>query len=147
MSAFPDHLIRGISNAKQYLDEEGNVSASLFYFGEKTNVPVRPDNCHEESIVWNDNENVIQETLQQKKADDSLQFEAGVVILDRSKIDLIAKVVTVSEKLSYERSPTPTNSAHGNLLLDKTVSKVAMKRIAATIATMAPIQVVRNTAV
>ena len=49
----------------------------------------------EQSINWEDDDSVIEFTLNQRRtSDNDLQFKAGVVILSRSKIDELNKFQT-----------------------------------------------------
>ena len=126
---YPKNSIKGIPN-DSFLLEDGAVHAHLFYFQQP-----RDDGLVEQSINWEDNESVIDFTLNQKKENGDLQFMAGVAILPRSEIDRLSKLSTIRGLLSYERSPLDDNPHHGNLLLQANISKAKMRLIAANLAT------------
>ena len=130
--SYPDFFIRGISGSNG-LDEEGAPAAYLFYFGEK-NLPIRKDGYWEESINWQDDDGALTLLLEQKKDTNEYQFKVGAVFVSRHEIDRIRKLPYVGHQLDYERKELPENKYHGNLLLQNTVSKARMKRIAAAIA-------------
>lgn len=128
--SFPDNMIRGI-NSKNLIQEDGLVSTDVFYF---TDDHTRDDGTFEQSINWEDEENVILFSLKQKKDDGNLQFGGGVAILNRHEIDRLSKLPTISEALSYDRAPIENNPYHGNLLLSAGVTRPRRKLIAATLA-------------
>ena len=125
---YPENSIKGIPN-DSFLLEDGTVGSHLFHFEQP-----RDDGGVEQSINWEDDESVIDFTLNQKKANGDLQFRAGVAILPPSEIDRLSKLPTISGSLSYERSPLDNNPYHGNLLLRANVPKAKMKQIAASLA-------------
>lgn len=127
---FPEKYIRGIFN-KGDLKEDGSIGAHIFYFISR---PLRDDGYQELSINWNDDDEAIDFTLNQKKENGELQFKAGIAILPREHIDYMNTLSTINELLSYERRSMEKNPYHGNLLLSDDVSKPRMKLIAATIA-------------
>jgi hypothetical protein len=88
----------------------------------------------EQSINWEDDDSVIEFTLNQRRTDGALQFKEGVVILSRSAMDRLNKLPLVRGLLGYERSPLDGNPYHGNLLLPEEVPKAKMIRIAAGLA-------------
>lgn len=125
---YPKNSIKGLPN-NDFLIEGRTVASHLFHF-EQT----RDDGGVEQSINWEDDESVIDFTLNQKKANGDLQFRAGVAILPRSEIDRLSKLPTISGLLSYERSPLDNNPYHGNLLLQANVPRAKMRQIAASLA-------------
>lgn len=129
---YPEELIRGIPNQQQFLDEENNPTANLFYF-ERDN-PSRDDGYKEESICWRDDEGAVSILLNQRKEDGSLQFKAGLAIIPRLEIDRLKRNQAVKERLDYERREVDGNKYHGNLLLKKEVPGKIMRKIAAGIA-------------
>ena len=126
---YPKNSIKGIPN-NNFLIEGRTVASHLFHF-EQT----RDDGGVEQSINWEDDESVIDFTLNQKKANGDLQFRAGVAILPRFEIDRLSRLPSIRELLLYERSPLDNNPYHGNLLLQANVPKPIMKLIAANLAT------------
>ena len=125
---YPENSIKGIPN-NDFLIEGRTVASHLFDFKQ-----ARDDEKIEQSINWEDDESVIDFTLNQKKEDGDLQFKAGVAILPRSEIDRLNRLPTIRGSLSYERSPLDNNPYHGNLLLQANVPKAKMRQIAASLA-------------
>ena len=125
---FPDNSIKGIPN-KEFLIDETTVGSHLFHFKQ-----TRDDEFVEQSINWEDNEFVIDFTLNQKRENGNLQFNAGVAVLPRSEIDRLNRRLAIRGLLSYERSPLNDNPYYGNLLLQANVPKAKMRQIAAGLA-------------
>jgi len=134
--AYPESCLRGIPS-KDFVTEDGSPGAHLFYFRKEN---CRPDGLIAESINWEDNEQVLDLTLNQKRANGDFQFQAGVVRIPRGELDRLARQPTVDGLLSYERQEIlgdpalPGNPHHGNLLLKASVPPGTMKKIAAGIA-------------
>ena len=126
----PTNCIKGIPN-DDFLDEDGTPAPHLFYFKDEH---VRSDGWKEQSINWEDDESVIEFSLNQRKEDGSVQFKAGVTIIPRNELDRLNNRPTIRGVLSYERQPLDNNPHHGNILLQANVSKPAMKKIAAGLA-------------
>lgn len=128
--SYPDELIRGIAS-KDYIDEDGRTSASLFQFGDT----IREDGFSEASINWLDDESAIDCAMKQLKKDGSIQFKAGVAILPRDWIDMLMRQQTGKGVLNYERAQLEDNPYHGNLLRkDRDIDKKIKNVIAASIA-------------
>ena len=125
---YPKNSIKGIPN-NDFLIEGRTVASHLFDFKQ-----IRDDGMVEQSINWEDDESVVDFTLNQRKENGDLQFRAGVAILPRSEIDRLSRLPTIRGLLSYERSPLDDNPYHGNLLLQANVPKAKMKQIAANLA-------------
>ena len=125
---YPKNSIKGIPN-NDFLIEGRTVASHLFDFKQ-----IRDDRTVEQSINWEDDESVVDFTLNQRKENGDLQFRAGVAILPRSEIDRLSRLPTIRGLLSYERSPLDDNPYHGNLLLQANVPKAKMKQIAANLA-------------
>ncbi len=89
--------------------------------------------CVTSAINWNDDDGVIEFTLQQKK-EEQYQFKIGVAVLSRFEIDRLNNLHAIHGSLSYERSPLEDNPYHGNLLIKNDVPKSKRKMIAAAIA-------------
>ncbi len=129
--SFPDNCIRGIPNT-DFMNDDGLPGSHLFHF---KNEHRRDDGWIEQSINWDDDENAISFSLNQRKEDGSLQFKAGVVIIPREEIDRLSRRPTVIEEaLSYERRALEHNPYHGNILLSEKVPKHMMKKLAAGLA-------------
>jgi len=127
---YPRNSIKGIPN-NDFVIADGSVGSHLFHFRDEHK---RDDGWVEQSINWEDDESVIDFTLQQKKEDGELQFKAGVAIVPRSEIDRLKNRPTIKGMLSYERRPLDNNPYHGNFLLKAEVPKPTMKKIAAGLA-------------
>lgn len=127
--AYPELFLKGIPN-KDFVDNEGQVTAHLFYFNKKIE---RDDSYDEESICWKDDDRAMELILNQQK-DGCIQFKEGAAIIKRESIDLISKLMQKQGDLTYERKPEYKNPYHGNLLLTKEVKKGVMKKIASAIA-------------
>ena len=125
---FPDNGIKGIPN-KEFVIDETTVGSHLFHFKQ-----TQDDGFIEQSINWEDNEIVIDFTLNQKRENGNLQFNAGVAVLPRSEIDRLNRRPAIRGLLSYERSPLNDNPYHGNLLLQANVPKAKMRQITAGLA-------------
>ncbi len=126
----PSNCIKGVSIQDQLIDSD--VAAPLlFYFDMNSK---REDGFCEQSINWEDDNEVIDFTLQQKKFDSKLQFKIGAAILPRIEIDNLNKRDAIKNLLSYERQPLAENPYHGNILLKADVEKRKMKLIAAGMA-------------
>jgi hypothetical protein len=127
---FPYNCIKGIPNSN-FLLEDGSVGSHLFYFKPEH---AREDGWIEQSINWEDDESVIEFTLEQRREDGERQFRAGVVIVPREEIDGLNARPTVNGVLSYERQRLENNPYHGNILLRIGLPKPTMKKIAAGLA-------------
>ena len=130
MCIYPDRCIRGIPD-NSFLTDDGSIGTHLFYFFDKHN---RDDGWVEQSINWEDDDTVIEFSLQQKKVDGSLQFKAGIVLIPREEVDRLNNLPTVKGLISYERRPLEDNSYHGNILLKSSLPRPTMKKIAAGLA-------------
>jgi len=128
--SFPINSLKGILN-NSYIVEGGTVSSHLFFFDDKY---IRDDRWIEQSINWQDDENAMTLTLDQKKDDGTYQFKAGVAILPRKEIDRLINKPNVNGKLSYERQAIKNNPYHGNLLILNEIPKRIMKMWAAVLA-------------
>ncbi len=142
--AFPEKFLRGIPNSN-FLDEYNYPTSDLFYFKKRSGSECRLDGYLEESINWQDDDGAFDLLFLQKKEDGNYQFKAGAAILSKNEFDrLMNKPVSTKGQLSYERSETPGNKYHGNILLKNDVPDRVMKKIAASIATTCVLEVSRN---
>lgn len=130
--SFSDNLLRGLT-IPDALTDEGTVSSQVFQFKEEHS---RDDGWIEQSINWEENDDVLSFTLDQIKDDGSFQFKMGIVRLERKEIDKLNARPTIKNKnlLSYEKQPLPDNCYHGNILLKSSVSKPTKRMIAANLA-------------
>lgn len=130
---FPLNCIKGVKHSSLFCPD-GSPSADLFFVDLRY---PRDDGWIEQSINWEDDNSVIDFTLNQKKEDGEIRFKAGVVIIPRNEIDLLSRQPTIIDTLSYERKKDPDyaeNPYHGNILLKSSVNKQTMKKIAAGLA-------------
>jgi len=127
---YPTNCIRGIAN-DSFLDEDGSPAPHLFYFQDGH---LRGDGWDEQSINWEDDDSVIEFSLNQRREDGAVQFRAGVTIIPRNELDRLNNRPTIQGMLSYERQPLDNNPYHGNILLQANVSKITQKKIAAGLA-------------
>jgi hypothetical protein len=115
---FPDRFIRGISDNNS-IAADGVVSNSAIQFKET----IREDGFSEASINWYDDENALQLIMEQRKEDQTYQFKAGAIIIDRSEADRIIEAPVYKTLFSYERLPIEGNVYHGNLLCKGNAAK------------------------
>ena len=127
---YPNNCIRGIPH-QDFLLDDGGVKSHLFYFDPKFN---REDGWCKQSINWEDDNEAIDFTMNQRKETGELQFSAGVAILQRLELDRLKNRPTVKGIFKYERGELTLNKYHGNLLLKNDTTKTKMKQIAAGIA-------------
>ena len=127
---YPDNCIKGIPN-NTFVLGDGSVASHFFEFKENS---ARQDGLHEQSINWEDDESVIEFTLNQKKDNGECKYKSGVAILERYEIDRLSNRPTVNKVLSYERNIISGNKYHGNILINSNVPKPAQRKIAAGLA-------------
>lgn len=128
---YPHYLIRGIPN-QTFVDEDGLVSAQLFYFNKPESV--RSPGYREESINWHDDDGAITHALNQTKGDGTPQFTVGIALLCRSELDRIKNNPNVRNQFDYERNAIAGNPYHGNMLLRIDTPKKTIKKIAGQLA-------------
>jgi hypothetical protein len=137
IKGYAREFFRGVS-LREHLNEDLSARASVFTFDEKRTASQRTDSNEEESINWNDDQNALNFTLNQKKKNSDTYMFIGVITLRRKDIDYIRKLPTIRDILSYERKndeDNPENIYHGNLLLRKDTPKHIKASIKGTIAT------------
>ena len=142
---YPDECIKGISNTNCFLMLGGSYvgSTNLFSFPQNR---CRHDGWIEESINWNDDEYVVNRTLNQTKQNGELQFKIGIAIVPRAELDRVKKRYT--GLLNYERDPiqedfdsgTEANPYHGNVLLKGDITPSLKGQIRALLADGAEIR-------
>ena len=135
MSDFPDNCIRGIQKLKNVYQDTNTVSAQLFIPDERT-IKNRSDGGQETSINWEDDETVLDFTLNQKDENDQnrLLFPNGAVKLPRSEMDKLIADANISNAISYERNPLANNVYHGNIVFRDGLSKPMITMIANVLA-------------
>ena len=111
---YPDYCIKGITNETFLIPNSVQAAPNLFQFHKER---VRDDGWIEESVNWQDDENAIHFTMNQTKADGSIQFECGVAILPLNKIDELRSRPGFNDVLEYERQTLSENPYHGNILV------------------------------
>ena len=143
MTDYPDELLRGISS-KEDVTSEGYASSAAFRFEDYDSE--RGDDFCEASINWVDDEGAVDVLLRQTKIRKGAvqpQFRAGYCRFARATLHNALDSFFVNGYLSYERKPleadelNPENKYHGNILLNKDVSKPLKQNIQATLATLA----------
>jgi hypothetical protein len=128
--SFPNNCIRGIKSPTD-LNEDGFPGSQVFYFDLAHD---RTDGWMELSINWEDNDSVIDFTLQQRKDNGEIKFKGGIAVFPRTEIDRLNGLPRTKDLLSYERKELPKIPFHGNILLRSTTKKQKMMQIAVTIA-------------
>lgn len=128
---YPDNCIRGIKN-RRYVNDDGTVTSDLFFF----NLKDRGDGWSELSINWEDESNVVDFTLQQKKTNGEFRFKGGAAILPRKEVDRIKNLPLIRGLLAYERRPDLENNNpfHGNIIMNAQTLNNTMKQIGAGLA-------------
>ena len=128
---YPHRLIKGLLNYT-YLDESDHsiVLPSTFNFDEKY---TREDDWIEQSINWEDDQEAINFTLNQKK-DGSILFPAGLAVVPTKEIVNLRKTSHLRNRFSYERKESDENKYHGNLVLNKETPKILRKMLRDVIA-------------
>ena len=143
MTDYPDEILRGIPT-KDFVTPEGYASSAAFQFEEYD--PDRGDDFCEASINWVHDEGAVDVLLRQKKTrkgDVQPQFRVGYCRFARAALHSFFDPLFAKSLLSYERKPleadelNPENKYHGNILLNKDVSKPLKQNIQAALATLA----------
>ena len=128
---FPDNCIRGVRK-QDHVTAEGGVASVVFQPDSRT-AENRADGGAETSINWEDDETVLDFTLNHK-INGQYQFAHGAVRLARREIDRINRHPASTNSLTYERAPLPDNAYHGNIVFRKDLSKPTIKMIASALA-------------
>jgi hypothetical protein len=128
---FPDNCLRGVRK-QEFITPEGGVSSAVFHPDFRTSES-RADGGAELSINWEDNETVLEFTIN-LKSNGYYQFAYGAVRLPRQEIDHINRFPSSMDGLSYERAPLPDNPYHGNIVFRQDLSKPTVKMVAAALA-------------
>lgn len=133
---FPENFLRGVVVVKHIIPETGGVTFDLFMPDTRT-ATQRDDGGEEVSINWEDNENVIEFTLNCRNDNGNFLFPNGVVQLKREEIHRINKSPTLNHPLSYERRELDNNPYHGNIIFRQGLSERVKKMIATALAVSA----------
>ena len=117
MPDFPNLCIRGIQKAKHVHTDTDTVSSLLFIPDNRTR-ELRSDGGDETSINWEDNDSVLEFTLDSKDENNptSLAFPHGAVKLPRKILDEVVNSPTTYDSIKYERQELPHNPFHGNIV-------------------------------
>ena len=125
---YPENCIRGI-NSPQYV-VSGMVAVGAFSFSAND----RSDGREECSINWEDEDGVVEFTLNQVNTDGSQQFTAGVYVFPLAEVKRLQIYLPIREVLSYEREVLDENKYHGNILLTQDTASPIRRMIAANLA-------------
>ncbi len=144
--SFPEELIRGIScSNSQFITPEGYPTQAAFQFDE-FDPALRNDEFCELSINWVDDEGAVDVLLKQiNKKKNSPQFQGGYCRLSRIVLQAAMRDYIKNNHLSYERKPIAANPEngelgndyHGNILMNRFLSKQARTNIQVSLAGIA----------
>ncbi len=140
---FPEKIIKGIPKKKHYISDGYIIGSNLFNFKDNS----RPDQKWETSINWDDDDDAINFSFNQKNSDDTLQFKGGLVLLPRIELDHLIRQPKINGLLSYEREPIPPpqiNKYHGNILITGNTPKLHKKSIAGSMALLISEEILRD---
>ena len=131
---YPEKFLRGLQNG-DCITKEGSVSASAFQFHDNNK---RQSDFKESSINWFDDDGAAKEILEKAKINkknqqEEFQFKYGYLVLNKKSLDFMITLNTCKDKLCYERYPIEDNKYHGNLLINKNLSKQTERLISANI--------------
>ncbi|MDC3962652.1 hypothetical protein [Polyangium jinanense] len=126
---FPHYCLRGLRGSKCI--QNGEVAATAFLPDERT-AANRPDGRSETSINFDDDREALVTTQK-----DTNNAKYGVAKLSLEAIDYASLALGRPLRLDYERSPTPTNKYHGNILFSGGLRKRETATLAAVLATRA----------
>ena len=118
---YPEHVLKGIPNP-DYFYEDGVLKPDLFGFSVLSE---KHGDVYEDSINWEDHNDVIPFTLNQKnkRKNDEYQFKAGIAVISKFDLDIMRNKGYPKGYLDYERAPLEDNPYHGNLLVPKNIDK------------------------
>lgn len=129
---YPANLLRGVSSPKQV--DNRVATPELFTFDDKYKAS---NGQLALSINWNDDGGSILELKNKRTATGALQFQFGVLAIERARLEYLMSSPNVAGQLGYEREPLSDNPYHGNLLLDPATRPIVRKLVASSIAFMA----------
>ena len=127
---FPERLIRGIYD-QSMVDEDGYVKPGFLQFSTHN---ARSDGWIEESINWEDNEEVVPRTLAETREGGELKFRGGAAPMLFTNVHGLSKKPRVEGNFRYERNEQDENPNHGNLLVLKVAPSHIRKMIVADLA-------------
>src|SRR3970040_2044081 len=134
MDDFPEFCIRGIQKSK-HVNSDDTVQSILFRPDNRTSEK-RADKGQETSINWDDNETVLEFTLDSKDEDNpnALAFPHGAVRLARTRLDDVISGAATTNMIFYERDRLEHNEFHGNIVFNAGLPDHTINMIASTFA-------------
>ncbi len=135
MVNFPDFCIRGIVKKSYIYEDTETVSAALFIPDSRTRV-TRSDEGTETSINWDDNDKVLEFTLQTRdeKNQAVLAFPHGAIKLPRHVLDDVVNLPSTFQAITYERQEIDNNPYHGNIVFRAGIPQHTINMIANVLA-------------
>ena len=115
MLDFPNYCIRGIRKKSFFYDDTDTASSALYIPDSRTSKD-RSDGGSETSINWEDNDKVLEFTLQSLDENSLIAFPYGAVRLARNALDDVNKLASTINTITYERQERPGNPYHGNIV-------------------------------
>ena len=134
MPDYPERFIKGIPH-NNLINDDGIADQQLFAFIDRGE---REDDWIEQSINWQDNEEVINFTLNQTRKGE-IHYKAGVALVLTEELERLKRRPQYMGKIDYERNMTEDNPYHGNLLIIRTLSKPTKNAISAHLAILSEI--------
>lgn len=140
---FPENCLRGVFSSKHIVKETGGVSFEVFIPNTKTSEN-REDRGEEVSINWEDDESVLEFTLNCRKENGYFLFPNGAVKLKHKYINRINTLPTMENPISCERREIKDNPYHGNIVYREGLTPKVKKMIAYYLAVHASSVISRN---
>ena len=145
MPDYPDNCIRGIRESKHINHDERRALGACFAPYAKT-AEAREDGCQETSINWEDNDRVLEFTLNYRTNPTAyFAFPNGAVRIPREKIDAVNTYEQVRDSIFYERRSVEGNDYHGNIVFNTGLSKTQISFICTLLAAASSKVHTRNT--
>jgi len=127
---FPESCVRGIPNPDYVYENNTMLELDAFQFQRSHH----NKEWLEESINWNDEENVINFTLQTKEKNGDIKYRGGVALIPERKLRKLKARFRTLNLFDYERSPIDgINPYHGNLLIKTGINKTRKRVIRSAI--------------
>lgn len=133
---FPDHFVRGLRR-QDHVTAEG-VSLLAFVPDRRT-ARDRADNGQEASVNWEDDDTVVDFTLDERDEQGLPKYIYGVARLETKWIDDVNGYPGTRDMLARERAPLPGNPYHGNIVFRGNAEAIVIKMVAANLASRAHI--------
>ena len=143
--SYPARHLKGIPT-KGEVDAQGLPTPVVFRF--KTPPEPRSDSMTESSINWEDDDQAIPFTLNQRKPNGDVQFRYGVAIIPTSSLTQLPAIVhqIAGSGFTFERRVVDGNKYHGNYLILSATPGHIQHRIEATLSLLVT-EVVKRDAV